>query len=314
MKKFKFNEVKMDYSLIVNRIKERQLHVDSLYIEQDNVVDKLIDSDELHELRSCAKLLVAMAVGIAIDRKMMINGSPITLETKVYPVLEKVANITNTKNIEKIKKWTVRDLLTHSTGYASQMFNEKCLADVDENKVLDYALNYDIPYDVGTRYAYNNVEPFTFAVIFEECFGINLSEFVRENIFDKLEITEYEWKNYGKYCMAATGLYIKPSDFHKVAQLLLNKGKYKDEQIVPEAWIDEMIKLQVETPDYYKPDRVFPKIGGGYFTFISRDNYVFRDGSNGQYIILNKDTGLLITIMSTEKEMSKITEIFRDIL
>ena len=96
--------------------------------------------------------------------------------------------------------------------------------------------------------------------------------------------------------------------------LLLNNGKYNDEQIVPQEWIAEMTKLQVETPDYYKPDRVFPKIGGGYFTFISRDNYVFRDGSNGQYIILNKDKNLLITIMSTEKEMSKITEIFRDIL
>ena len=304
----------MNYNLIMNRIQENQLSVDSLYIEQNNVLDKLIDSNELHELRSCAKLLVAMAVGIAIDRKMLVNGEPISLETKVYPVLEKVADITNTKNIEKIKQWTVKDLLTHSTGYESQMFNEKCLADVDKNKVLDYALNYDMPYDVGTRYAYNNVEPFTFAVVFEECFGVNLSEFVRKNIFEKLEITDYEWKNYGKYCMAATGLYLKPSDFYKIAKLLFNEGKYNNKQIVPKEWIAEMTKLQVKTPDYYKPDRVFPKIGGGYFTFISRDNYVFRDGSNGQYIILNKDKNILITIMSTEKEMSKITEIFRGIL
>ena len=46
-------------------------------------------------------------------------------------------------------------------------------------------------------------------VLFEECFGINISEFIRENIFEKLGIKEYEWGNYGKYCMSATGLYLK---------------------------------------------------------------------------------------------------------
>ena len=62
---------------------------------------------------------------------------------------------------------------------------------------LEYALNYDMPYDVGTRYAYNNVEPFIISVLFEECFNINLSDFVRENIFEKLGIKEYQWGNYG---------------------------------------------------------------------------------------------------------------------
>lgn len=291
------------------------LKIDSIFLEQNNKIDKVFYSDEaLHELRSCAKLLVAMAVGIAIDRKMIVNDEPLTLDTKVYSVLEKLVNITNTQNIDKIKEWTVKDLLTHSTGYESQMFNEKCLTNIDKDKVLDYALNYDMPYKVGTRYAYNNVEPFIFSVIFEERFGINLSDFVRENIFEKMGIKEYEWKNYGKYCMASTGLYLKHTDFHKIAQLLLNNGKYNDEQIVPQEWINEMTKLQVETPNLYKKERVLPKIGGGYFTFISRDGYVFRDGSNGQYIILNKDKNLLITIMSSEKDMKNITEILRDLI
>ena len=55
-------------------------------------------------------------------------------------------------------------------------------------------------------------------------------------------------------------------------------------------------------------------MGVGYFTFISRDGFIFRDGSNGQYIILNKNKSLLITIMSTEKNMKNITEILRDII
>lgn len=58
--------------------------------------------------------------------------------------------------------------------------------------MLDYALNYDIPYDVGTRFAYNNVEPFVLSVFFQETFEINLTDFINENIFKKLDIRE--WK------------------------------------------------------------------------------------------------------------------------
>lgn len=295
--------------------KSNNLEIDSIFVESNgNLENKFFKDETLHELRSCSKLLVAMAVGIVIENKILINGEPLTLNTKVFPLVEKYVNITNNNNLEKLKKWTVRNLLTHTTGYESQMFSERFLKDVDKNKVLDYALNYDILYAVGERYAYNNVEPFMFSVIFKECLGIGLDEFVNEYIFEKLDITEYEWNAYDKYCMAATGLYLKHTDFHKIASLLLNDGKYNDEQIIPKHWIDEMIKLQIETPDNYKPERVLPKVGGGYFTFISRDGYVFRDGTNGQYIILNKDKKLLITIMASEPEMKNVTEILRGLI
>ncbi len=68
------------------------------------------------------------------------------------------------------------------------------------------------------------------------------------------------------------------------------------------------------TPSVYKSERVFPKIGIGYYVFISRANYIFRDGACGQYIIVNKEKKLLITIMATEKCMKNVSEIFRDVM
>ena len=306
--------------LVINNFQKlsnefESLNIDSIFIEKNGKLDKIFYKDEnLHELRSCSKLIVAMAVGIAIDYKMKINGQSINLDTKVYPILEKVANITNVDNISKIREWTLKNLLTHTTGYDRQMFSEKYIGNLDKNNILDYALNYEIPHDVGTRYAYNNVEPFLISILFEEGFGINLSDFVKDNIFDKLKITEYKWDNFGKYCIGASGLYMKHSDFHKIAQLILNNGKYDNEQIVPEYWITEMTSLQIETPNMYKKDRVFPKVGAGYFCFISENGYVFRDASNGQYIILNKEKNMLITIMATEENIKNVTEIFRGII
>lgn len=291
------------------------LNIDSIFIEQNGKTEKYFYKEEqLHELRSCAKLLVAMAIGIAIDKGLSIAGEPLTLNTKVFPIIKDIANIINKSNINKIKEWTIKDLLTHTTGYETQMMSERFIQDIDKDKLVDYALNYDIPYEVGTRFAYNNVEPFILSVFFQEAFNQNLTDFINENIFKKLNVLDYKWENYGKYCPGATGLYLKHSDFHKIGQLLLNEGKYDNNQIISSNWIKEMCSMKLETPSAYKSERVLPKIGIGYFTFISRDGYIFRDGSNGQYIILNKDKNLLITTMSTEKDMKNVTEILRNLI
>lgn len=285
------------------------LNIDSIFLEQEGKLDKVFYNDEcLHELRSCSKLLVAMAIIIAIDKGMF------SLDTLIYPSIEKIVNITNRNNLEKIKKWKVRDLLTHTSGYEKQMMSESYIRGIDKNNLLDYALNYDIPFEVGTRFAYNNVEPFILSVFFQEKFNINLTDFIKENIFDKLGISEFRWDNYGKYCPASTGLYLKHNDFHKIGILLLNNGRYYDCQVVPEKWIKEICSIQLETPSAYKPERLLPKIGVGYYTFISRDGFIFRDGSNGQYIIVNKNRNLLITIMSSEKDMKNVTEILRNLI
>ncbi len=295
----------------VSRLSKKlpSLDIDSIFLEQDGKLDKVFYSEEcLHELRSCSKLLVAMAIGIAIEKSM------ITLDTFIYPSIKDIVNIRNENNLEKIKKWKIRELLTHTTGYESQMMSERYIKDIDEDKLLDYALNYDIPYDVGTRFAYNNVEPFVLSVFFQETFGINLADFINENIFKKLDIKEFKWNNFGKYCPGSTGLYLKHSEFHKIGKLLLNSGRYNNIQVIPENWINEMCSLQLETPSAFKPERVFPKVGVGYYTFISTNDYVFRDGADGQYIILNKERNLLITIMSREKEMKNVTEILRNLI
>lgn len=285
------------------------LNIDSIFLEQDGKLDKVFYNEEcLHELRSCSKLLVAMSIGIAIEKGM------ITLDTFIYPSIKDIVDIRSESNLEKIKKWKIKNLLTHTTGYESQMMSERFIKDIDEDKLLDYALNYDIPYSVGTRFAYNNVEPFVLSVFFQENFGINLTGFINENIFKKLDIKEYKWDNFGKYCPASTGLYLKHSDFHKIGKLLLNNGRYNNIQVIPEIWIYEMCTLQLETPSAFKPERVFPKIGVGYYTFISTNNYIFRDGADGQYIIINKERKLLITIMSREKDMKNVTEVLRDLI
>lgn len=304
----KIEEIKKKVEELSKKI---SLNIDSIFLEQNGEVDKIFFRDEcLHELRSCSKLLVAMAIGIAIDRKM------ITLDTLVYPTIKNVAKIENRNNLDKIKKWNVRNLLTHTTGYEKIVMSAKEIKEknLDTDNIIDYALNVDIPYEVVTRFAYNNVEPFILSVFFQEKFGMSLLDYINLNIFSKLDINDYVWNNFGKYCPGCTGLFVKHTDFHKLGELLLNDGIYNGVQVVPSQWIKEMCSMQIETPEIYREDRVLPKVGAGYYTFISRDGLIFRDGSNGQNIIINKEKKLLITIMATEEHMKNVTEILRGLI
>ncbi len=298
----------------LDKVKDLKINVDSIFIDEKGIISKEIINDiELHELRSCSKLLIAFAYGIALNEnfKCKYTDETLNLNTKIYPTL---SAIYNGQIPEQVKEWTIRTLLTHSTGYEKMMFNEKHIETLDKNNLLEVLFNTEIKYKTGEHFTYSNVEPYLLSIFFQENFGQNIADFVNEKIFKPLDINKFEWINLGKYCAGATGLYLNHNDFHKLGQILMNNGKYNKIQVVPASWIKEMTTPQVNCPDYYKPERVLPKLSAGYYTWISRDNILFRDGSNGQYIICDYKNNRLITIMSTMENMSLVTECLRGLI
>ena len=292
--------------------KLKQVAIDSIVVEENGKMEKcVINKINLHELRSCGKVLIAMAYGIAIENKIQCkNGENLTLDTKVYTTLKQVAN-----NIpEQAKEWTIRTLLTHQTGYDKMYLNESHVENLDKFKLLDVVFNIPLKYAPNVHYTYSNVEPYLLSVFFTENFGIQIDDYINEKILKPIGVKNYKWEKFGNYCAGATASYVNYKDFHKIGELLLNYGKYNSKQIVPENWVREMVKPQVHCPDYYKPERLLPKLDAGYFTFISRDGIVFRDGSNGQYIICDYKNNRLITIMSSQENMSLVTECLRNLI
>lgn len=302
----------MDLEKYIQNIKKENIAVDSVFVNEKNTLKKHIINDyNLHQLRSCSKIFVAFAYGIAMHEKFVCkNGEVLSLDTKVYSTF---ANLV--KDIpEYVKEWTIRTLLTHATGYEKMMLNEKHIETLNTQNYLQVVFDTQLKYKSNTHFVYSNVEPYLLSVFFQENFGKNLAEFVNEKIFIPMRINKYYWRDLGGYCAGATGLELSHNDFHKVAQMFYDDGKYQQQQIVPKSWVLEMKKTQVECPDYYKKERFYPKTSAGYFVWKSRDEIVFRDGADGQYIICDKKNDRLITIMSSEKNMSKVTECLRGII
>jgi CubicO group peptidase (beta-lactamase class C family) len=76
--------------------------------------------------------------------------------------------------------------------------------------------------------------------------------FAREALFQPLGIADWEWKTYenGKFS-AAAGLRLRPRDAAKIGQLLLNRGEWNGQQIVPAAWIDQSTAPRLQAIGYF---------------------------------------------------------------
>lgn len=269
---------------------------------------------KMNELRSISKPIVGITIGIAIDRGLRLRGRPLTLDTEIWAFFDGRVKITNTKNIEKLKKFKLIHLLTHTYGYADGLLFSKDIKDKDPYTLLEYLLNYDIVYEPGKHFVYSNVGPYLFSAIVQEELGINLAEMVNKLLFQPLGISEYQWKNYGKYCAGSSGLKLSNEDLHKIGLLLIQDGKYQGTQIVSKKWVEQMRKPQVLTPTMYDEKRVFPKYAYGYYLWICKNGTYYCDGTDGQYLIVLPNNGTVITTFGHQPDMKPITECLRELL
>lgn len=312
LNKLIFNEIVNDFMSTKDKNGE-SLKMDYLTIIQDDVSFTHVfnNAQEKVDLRSLCKPIIALTLGMAIDQGLSLMGEKLTLDTHVFPFIENLATLRNKTNLKMWQKVTLRHVLTHSIGFAEGLLFSKDIKDKDPSTFLDFIINHDIIYEPGTHFVYSNVGPYLLSVIIQEHLGINLSEWIASTLFSKLDITDYEWKNYGKYCAGATGLFLKHEDFNKIGMLLLNKGKYYGQTIVPTKWVESMCTIQLLTPTMYDEKRVFPKYGYGFFVYICKNGNYYIDGTNGQYIIVIPKNRILVTTMGHQPDMKPITECLR---
>lgn len=255
--------------------------------------------DSLHDTRSSFKSITSLLAGIAIDRGLFsINDN-----------VEKF--ITEWKN-EPRGKITIKNLLEMKSGLACEGFfgiGPDCESEMWETKDwLKYILSIPLRHDPDLNWAYTSMEPELIGIIISRTSGLTLMEFAKQNLFLPLEIENYEWyitPNGGGY--AAGSFFMRPIDMHKIAQLVLDRGKWKGQQIVSEKWIIESTNCQTDT------EMSFTRFGRtenakyftakyGYLWYQEKLKYknietdlLFASGNGGQYIMILEDYNTAIT-------------------
>lgn len=276
-------------------------HIDSLIIySKDRGILYKEASDNLINIRSIAKFVTSLACGVLIDKS---NGN-FNEDTLIYDILKDKLRISNTKNIEKLKKIRVKDCLTHTMGYRDIILMSKDIANINKDNLLDYALSYPIYFKPGQKFLYSNAGYYVLAATMQEYLGYDLYTFIDENIFSKLDIMKPKWDSYGKYLAGATKLYLSAEDMFKLGKIIINNGYYENQKIVSSSWIEKMQANLYRPSKDYESTNLLSDDYYGYSLWTGKDNIKYASGTGGQYIIFLQKLGIII-ISTNEGDVNK---------
>ncbi len=265
-----------------------------------------------HIMNSASKTLTSTAVGFAVaEGKLKLDDKVISFFPDKLPA----------KVSDNLKKMTVRDLLTMTSGQAKA--NTTAQRQTERDWVEAF-LAEPVPYEPGTYYAYNGLGTFMLSAIVQKAVGENIFDYLTTRLFRPLGITGISWDESpaGINC-GGWGAYLKTEDMAKIGQFYLQKGKWNGKQLLPSWWIEEASKAQVSsrpggmTDDMYKkkdPQNNDWMQGYGYQIWRGRHNSYRADGANGQYILVLPDQDAVIAVTADLKNMAEELNLVWDII
>lgn len=188
---------------------------------------------------------------------------------------------------------TIEDLLTMRSGIA---FDNGYMNDVlRNNKIensLEYIFNMDLEDAPGTVFKYKDSDPHILSAIVQKATGKPMDVYGKEVLFDRLNISNYSWCRYKDgVTLGSWGISTTPRELAKIAQCVLDNGKYKGEQVIPSSWLTSMLSPHI--PDAHH------ELAFGYlwWSYPSK-NIFFTWGHGGQYAFIIPSKNMLVVITS----------------
>jgi CubicO group peptidase (beta-lactamase class C family) len=191
------------------------------------------DREALHDTRSASKSLSATLVGAALH-----EGAQLQLSSSVYEVMNGGAF---PEGLEPNKrKMTLENLLTMSSGFfcddgnpAAPGNEDVLLEQREEPDYYRYSLNVPLDRVPGERAVYCSADPNLALGMLARATGEHLMDVFDRLIAGPLQIDRHAWfvspalQPYG-----GGGVRMRPRDFMKIGQLMLDGGKWRGHRIL----------------------------------------------------------------------------------
>jgi CubicO group peptidase (beta-lactamase class C family) len=155
--------------------------------------------------------------------------------------------------------------------------------------------------------------------------GKSLTQLVKTELFDPLEITDWEWvSNLQGQELAFTGLRMRPRDLLKIGRMMLDGGRWRDRQVVPESWVAASLRPKIATGHKSPPNAVDDlkysyHWWGGIVNWHGKAlRWTAGFGNGGQRLFIVPDLDLAIAIAAGDYGSSeivhKLTALFEEIV
>jgi CubicO group peptidase (beta-lactamase class C family) len=161
------------------------------------------------------------------------------------------------KYLPVFPKWmkgyiTIRQCLSHTTGIeadkggAAKIFQKKNFSTLEE-EVNYYAEKRDIAQNPGVWFQYNQMGPNIVGRLLEVVTKKKFDRLIQEKLFRPMGMRFTTFSNYTSAISPADGAKSSATDYMNFLSMLLNKGKFNGKQILSEASVNELLKIQTGT-------------------------------------------------------------------
>ena len=237
---------------MVHKIDRKGLNLHNLLAIKDGYLVADIRSDSypsesLHDIASLTKSIMALLIGIAIDKGFIVN------EEQVVGDVFKNNGYFKAEPFERIK---IKHLLSMTSGLEcinrstpEHPFAETSLLELmfAENW-YEHLSKSQLARVPGEKFDYNSANYHILSMIITERTGMSAGQFAKKYLFESLGISDFAWEsdphgnNYGWGNLKLTLF-----DLSKIAYLLSNDGKWGAQEIVSKSWLEKMFTTQSKT-------------------------------------------------------------------
>ena len=215
----------------------------ALVYEQYFAGDVPYNANTLHNIESITKGVVALLIGIALDRGWLSD-----LDAPVVAFFPEYADL---RTAEK-DRITLRHLLAMTSGLD---WPERAISINNWANIVRQGRSASDPYRFvlarpvettpGTAWNYNGGGVWLLGLILRKVSGQPIEEFAEEALLEPLGIQDELWDRFPNGDAATSGgLRLRTRDLAKLGQLVLDGGVWHGRQIVSAGWIKQMIAPQ----------------------------------------------------------------------
>ena len=254
--------------------------------------------DTLHHMASVTKAFTSALIGIAIDQ-----GSIPGVDTPVFTYFPEYS--------EYITPWkeemTIEHLLTMTSGLDWNGMEIPVNSRNNENDIIQLFIKEDPMLHIlgnnmtakpGTRWYYSCGDVNVLGEIIKRATGQRMDMFAEENLFEPLGITEVEWSFIQPEIIQVSGShFMRPRDMAKLGSLLLNEGRWKNQQVISPSWVESTMQeyISYDIPGW--SDHYGSKYG--YQWWLRSYEY----GSHTVQAVLRSGWGMQKIVLFPEYEM-----------
>jgi CubicO group peptidase (beta-lactamase class C family) len=239
-------------------VRDGKLVYEHYFAGQDEILGQPIglvtyDASMLHDVRSISKSITSLIIGIAFDRGWLKD-----LDAPVFSFFPEYAEL-GTPEKDKI---TLRDLLTMSAGFVwdeSLPYSNIANSERPMDDALDpyrYVLSQPLESPPGTHYNYCGCSAALLGAILKNVSGKPLEALTQDELLTPLGIDGPAWDTHrGRFrngdLMPHAAFRLRPRDLAKIGQMVLDRGKWQNRQIVSADWIAQSTAPQINGEALY---------------------------------------------------------------